>query len=55
MSVTPESATPTSCQPYVPPRITPLGKWTALTLLISVPIGPGTGVFDPNPVYSGGK
>ena len=55
MSIPPGSARPTPRQPYVPPRITPLGKWTALTLLISVPIGPGTGVFNPNPVYSGGK
>lgn len=25
---------------YVPPRLTPLGPWVAVTLIQSVPIGP---------------
>jgi len=31
--------------PYTPPRLTPLGAWTAVTLVISIPIGPGTGLL----------
>ncbi|WP_407543320.1 hypothetical protein Q0M94_25660 (plasmid) [Deinococcus radiomollis] len=48
-------AVPGSLQAYTPPRVTPLGEWTAVTLVISIPIGPGAGVFNPNPVYNGGK
>ena len=39
---------PVARQAYVPPRLTPLGAWSAITLVISVPIGPGSGVFKPN-------
>ena len=28
--------------PYVPPQLTALGPWKAVTLQISVPIGPGS-------------
>ncbi|GAA5447183.1 hypothetical protein Ddep01_00931 [Deinococcus depolymerans] len=31
----------TSRPPYVPPHLTALGPWKAVTLAISVPIGPG--------------
>lgn len=27
---------------YVPPQLTPLGRWEAVTLIQSVPIGPGS-------------
>ena len=36
-------------RPYTPPSVTPLGRWQAVTLVISVPIGPG--VFS-TPQYS---
>ncbi|MGY2897127.1 hypothetical protein ACVWZX_005173 [Deinococcus sp. UYEF24] len=40
---------PVARQAYIPPRLTPLGQWTALTLVTSIPpIGPGSGVFNPN-------
>ena len=43
------SARPQSVQPlrapYLKPHIQPLGRWSALTLVISVPIGPGSSVF----------
>ena len=28
-------------QPYVPPALKPLGQWSSVTLLITVPVGPG--------------
>lgn len=33
---------------YVAPQLTPLGRWTAVTLLQSVPINPGQ-LFSPTP------
>jgi len=36
---------PVSRLPYTPPRLTPLGTWTAITLVTSLPIGPGAYVF----------
>lgn len=32
-------------KPYLTPRVQPLGQWSAVTLVISVPIGPGSSVF----------
>lgn len=31
--------------PYTTPRLKPLGEWTAITLVTSLPIGPGAYVF----------
>jgi len=39
--LTPEPA-PLSRQPYVAPRLRPLGSWSVLTLAGSLPIGPGS-------------
>ena len=48
------TALPVPRQAYTPPRVTPLGEWKAFTLVISIPIGPGSGVFSPNgPIYGG--
>lgn len=32
---------PVTRLPYAPPRLEPLGAWSALTLQQSIPIGPG--------------
>lgn len=40
---TPASTAPRS--PYQTPRVQPLGEWAALTLVTSLPIGPGGMVF----------
>ncbi|MDR6221150.1 hypothetical protein J2Y00_004782 [Deinococcus soli (ex Cha et al. 2016)] len=37
----PVSNAPTAL-PYRAPRVTPLGPWTSITLVQSVPIGPGS-------------
>lgn len=33
-------------QAYTPPQLTPLGKWTAVTLITSIPMGPGSNMFN---------
>jgi len=41
----PDQSASTPRQPYVAPRVQPLGEWSALTLVTSLPIGPGGQVF----------
>jgi hypothetical protein len=36
---------------YVPPQLTPLGRWEAVTLIQSVPIGPGSFGFPSDDRY----
>ena len=43
-SVQPSPVSPVR-EPYLTPRLQPLGQWSAVTLVISVPIGPGSSVF----------
>ena len=38
--------------PYTTPRLTPLGEWTAITLVTSLPIGPGAYTFGPRSTQS---
>ena len=38
-------APPVPRLPYTPLRLTPLGEWTAITLVTSLPIGPGAYIF----------
>ncbi|GGL05117.1 hypothetical protein [Deinococcus radiotolerans] len=41
------NTTPTPLRPtYVKPQLQPLGKWAQVTLIQSVPIGPGS-LFNP--------
>ncbi|WP_424952188.1 hypothetical protein [Deinococcus sp.] len=35
-------------RPYQAPRVQPLGQWSALTLVTTLPIGPGGLVFGGN-------
>ncbi|WP_189093559.1 hypothetical protein [Deinococcus ruber] len=57
MSLPPHAtAAPVVHRPYTPPRLIPLGAWRAVTLIISVPIGPGSrGVFNPTGPSDGGN
>ncbi len=36
------TAQPTQQPTYTPPRVQDLGRWQAVTLIYSLPIGPGT-------------
>jgi hypothetical protein len=36
---------------YLPPQLTPLGRWEAVTLIQSVPIGPGSFGFPSDNRY----
>ena len=39
-------------EPYQPPQLQDLGKWQAVTLVISLPTGPGSNAFnDPDAFF----
>ncbi|MFC3603479.1 hypothetical protein ACFOLM_11025 [Deinococcus soli (ex Cha et al. 2016)] len=41
MSAAVKTTTTHRPEPYRPPQVTPLGRWASLTLVQSVPVGPG--------------
>ncbi|WP_082506216.1 hypothetical protein [Deinococcus sp. Leaf326] len=42
----PRTATQTPREGYQAPKLTDLGKWQAVTLVISLPVGPGSNAFS---------
>lgn len=41
-----EASRQTPVEDYQPPKLTNLGKWQAVTLVISLPVGPGSSAFS---------
>lgn len=45
MNIPSPVTTPAVRRPYQAPRVQPLGQWSALTLVSSLPVGPGGFLF----------
>ncbi|WP_291423385.1 hypothetical protein [Deinococcus sp.] len=46
------TAQPTPQPTYTPPKVQNLGRWQAVTLIYSLPIGPGTSGLVPTPTIT---